>query len=345
MIVPHFNDSERLLRALQSINHYLINNDFKIIVIDDCSKDFHLDIIKKYIYIHNDEIVLIENITNKGTAYCRNIGLNWAINNYFSHVMFVDSDDHLCDFLEISEYLGSEITIFNHYESNEGYTQHTEYRKHIFKKIDNNKEFISIPNSIIRYAIKPNKVPMLGACWAKIFAINSIVEINKFFNVEMRTFEDVEFLISLLSSVEHVKIIDKSIYVHINGIPGMSATFGSAHDSNKMFSFLIVSRAMSKYFKLKLPGEYFNIRHFNACYYSISLVRVALRAKNLSGIYSFYSFVRKRMQSTLFKKAFFYYDVNAAEGHKIIKFLVRYRLSFLLTVVLILISRKRYKNA
>lgn len=345
MIVPHFNDSERLLRALQSINHYLINNTFKVIVIDDCSKTFHLDTIKKYVFIHDYEFVLIENSVNKGPAYCRNIGLNWAINNNFTHVMFVDSDDQLCDFLEISEYLGSEITIFNHYECNEGYSHYTKYKNNIIKTVNNYNKFISINNSIKEYTIRPNKVPMLGACWAKIFEIKSIVEKNKYFNVEMRTFEDVEFLISLLSSVEHVKIVNKSIYAHINGNPGMSATFGGTQHSNKMFSFLIVSRAMSKYFKLKLPREYFNIRHFNACYYSISLVRIALQAKNLSGIFSLYSLIRKRIQSPIFKKAFSHYDVTAAKGHKIIKLLVRYRFSFALAMVLILISRKRYKNA
>jgi hypothetical protein len=342
VIIPHFNDSERLLRALQSINHYLISNDYKVIVIDDCSKVFHLDTIKKYIYDY--EIVLIENDVNNGPAYCRNVGLNWAIDNYFSHVMFVDSDDHLCDFLEISEYLLHEITIFNHYESREGYSYYFDYNNHIIKVIDNFKGFISVSDSIKRYALQPNKVPMLGTCWAKIFAINSIIE-KKYFNVKMRTFEDVEFLISLLSSVERVKIVNKSIYVHTNSAPGLSATFGGTQDFNKMFSFLIVSRALSRYFKLKLPGEFFNIRHFNACYYSISLIRIALRVKNLSQFLNLYSFIRKRMQSMVFYKAFSDYNVDVAEGRKAIKLLILYRFSFVLAILIILISRKRYKNA
>jgi hypothetical protein len=343
VVIPHFNDSERLSRALDSIKVYLINIIYKVVVVDDCSTEEHLKKVRKYENYYGIE--LIENNLNMGPSYCRNIGITWAKDNAYSYIIFIDSDDHLCDYIDASDYNKSEITIFNNFETKEGYNIYDQYKYHVTRKIDNSSGFISISDSVRQFTVKPNRVPILSTCWAKIFDMRSIVKYNNFFKIKMRTFEDVQFLISLLCHVDQINIVNKYIYVHTNGIPGISATFGGDHHINNMFSFLIVTRTIAKYYNLILPKERFNSRHFNACYYSISLIRAAFKANTANEIYLFYLFIQKRINSRIFKKAFNNYDVNAANGRIMIKILAQYKMAFVLTIYLIFISRKRYKNA
>lgn len=61
--------------------------DWEWIIVDDCSTDGSVNIIKKYT---DDRIKLIESKTNKGASEARNLGLEKAKGRY---IAFIDSDD------------------------------------------------------------------------------------------------------------------------------------------------------------------------------------------------------------------------------------------------------------
>lgn len=88
VIVPVFNTGKYLERCLKSlINQNLI--DIEIIVVNDCSSDNSLEILKKFQKI-DKRIVLIDKKENEGLSVARNTGIELARGEYILHI---DSDD------------------------------------------------------------------------------------------------------------------------------------------------------------------------------------------------------------------------------------------------------------
>ena len=86
VIMPVYNTAKYLNEAIDSILNQTYK-DFEFIIIDDCSTDGSLDIIKTY---SDDRIILIENETNKGYVYGLNYALSFAKGKYIARM---DSDD------------------------------------------------------------------------------------------------------------------------------------------------------------------------------------------------------------------------------------------------------------
>ncbi|MDC0078269.1 glycosyltransferase family 2 protein [Deltaproteobacteria bacterium] len=86
VVIPCFNNSETLDRALRSIFSQTRIPD-EVIVVDDCSKDIRaiMSIVKKF-----DDVQLIRNKQNIGPSATRNVGI-WECNSDI--VTFLDADD------------------------------------------------------------------------------------------------------------------------------------------------------------------------------------------------------------------------------------------------------------
>ena len=91
-IIPAYNASSTVVRTLDSIySHSLKTDDFEVIVVDDCSTDDTLSILRDYANTHSNMQVLHQEKNHRQGA-ARNRGLQKAIGEY---VMFVDSDDRV----------------------------------------------------------------------------------------------------------------------------------------------------------------------------------------------------------------------------------------------------------
>ncbi len=88
IISPIYNRQSFILRFLISIQ-YQNFDDLEIILVDDCSSDKSIEIIKEY-QIRDGRIVLIKNKKNKGTFITRNIGALYAKGKY---LIIPDPDD------------------------------------------------------------------------------------------------------------------------------------------------------------------------------------------------------------------------------------------------------------
>lgn len=91
VIIPHFNIPELLRRCLGSIP---CREDVQVVVIDDCSSDENLIILKEMEKSFSKvQFVYLEE--NQGGGNARNVGLQYAIGTY---VFFADADDffHEC---------------------------------------------------------------------------------------------------------------------------------------------------------------------------------------------------------------------------------------------------------
>ena len=88
IISPIYNRQNFILRFLISIQ-YQNFDDLEIILVDDCSSDKSIEIIKEY-QIKDERIILIKNKKNRGTFITRNIGALYAKGKY---LIIPDPDD------------------------------------------------------------------------------------------------------------------------------------------------------------------------------------------------------------------------------------------------------------
>ncbi|MDQ0352773.1 CDP-glycerol glycerophosphotransferase [Alkalibacillus filiformis] len=88
VIVPFYNTEKHLQDCLNSILHQTYSH-LEIILINDQSTDQSLSVAKE-LQKEDSRVEVIENETNMGVGYSRNIGLDQATGDY---VYFVDSDD------------------------------------------------------------------------------------------------------------------------------------------------------------------------------------------------------------------------------------------------------------
>ena len=88
VISPMYNRERYIFEFLKNLQ-YQNFEDIEIILIDDCSKDNTIKIIKEYQKI-DKRLILLKNKINKGTFLSRNIGVQYSKSKYIS---FLDPDD------------------------------------------------------------------------------------------------------------------------------------------------------------------------------------------------------------------------------------------------------------
>lgn len=94
VIIPTFNAALLIKRTLQSILTQNGNYKYEIILVDDCSTDNTLEIVKQ---LHLPAITVLRQDRNQGPAAARNRGIKAATGKYLA---FLDGDDYwLPDFL------------------------------------------------------------------------------------------------------------------------------------------------------------------------------------------------------------------------------------------------------
>lgn len=120
IIIPVYNRENKIENTINSCLSQTFT-DFEIIIIDDCSTDATVEVIKS---IHDERIKLLQNQVNSERCVSRNRGIEFAKGKY---ICFLDSDDlflpnHLLTFYEELEKMNfQECMIFsNSYLQYEG---------------------------------------------------------------------------------------------------------------------------------------------------------------------------------------------------------------------------------
>ena len=134
IILPVYNVEPYLRQCLDSIINQTFK-DFELIVVNDCSPDNSLQIVKEY-QQKDSRIVLLNLPKNKGISNARNEGMKIAKAKY---IVFIDSDDWVReDYVEV---------LFNDIEKNncdvfsEGFTLYDNKNSKYITKSKNNFRF------------------------------------------------------------------------------------------------------------------------------------------------------------------------------------------------------------
>ena len=91
VVIPMYNASKTIVRALNSIKEQTFKCNYQIIVVNDGSKDNSQEIVEKYIADNPELNIILINQINGGVSKARNTGLKQASGNY---IALLDSDDY-----------------------------------------------------------------------------------------------------------------------------------------------------------------------------------------------------------------------------------------------------------
>lgn len=180
IVIPTYNSEKTILKCIDSCINQTYK-DFEILVVDDCSTDNTVSLVKEYIEKNKLEKISIHTLDiNSGAATARNKAISLA--NY-DFIALLDSDDYFHPMkLEIINqqlhlYSNIDLIAHNHYVENE---------------IDNSNIFLGSSE------IKPKKVDCKRLL-LKNFAVTPSVVFKKSislrFNEEMRYTEDHDFFV------------------------------------------------------------------------------------------------------------------------------------------------------
>lgn len=113
VIMPSYNSSKYIRNSINSVLQQTYK-DLELIIVDDCSTDDTVDVIKSY---DDDRIRFFQNKKNSGAAFSRNKALKEAKGKW---IAFLDSDD-----IWVNEKLEKQIKFMN---DNNYHASYTDYR-------------------------------------------------------------------------------------------------------------------------------------------------------------------------------------------------------------------------
>ena len=90
VIIPTYNSSKTIKKAIASVLNQTFITNYEIIIIDDGSTDSTTDIVNDIISHNPDSNFILIKQPNKGAAAARNAGMKCASNEW---IAFLDSDD------------------------------------------------------------------------------------------------------------------------------------------------------------------------------------------------------------------------------------------------------------
>lgn len=146
VITPSYNTEKYIIETIKSVQKQTYTN-WEMIIVDDCSTDCTVEIVKKYIKETNDKrIRLLINNKNSGAAISRNYALKLSKGKW---IAFLDSDD-----LWDSKKLERQISFM---KANNYHFSYTEYSE-INETGEKTHVTISGPRHI-------GKIGMYNYCW------------------------------------------------------------------------------------------------------------------------------------------------------------------------------------
>lgn len=343
--VPHYNSSKFVSRLLNTIANLKFSNAIpKVVIVDDGSSACEVARLMHTTSKFNVDVIL--NNQNNGISSARNSIIEHAISGNYDYIMFADADDYYITKYEIEIDSRYDVSFYGSAEVMDSFINEPSCDNLLLK--DNITHFDNLDVAVKEYLNAPNKVQYFTTCWAKIFSTEFLKSNRIRFLEDMHTFEDVHFMLSCIRSSPSVVSKNYKIYCHTNRSEYLkSATMAYQNDVECLFDFIKLYGPLSGGYYVALHKSVKSAKialwHFMACYYSIALIRSAVRIyQTTKSIKDVYLFVKNKLQSEDLKISFMNYDVSKAGGRYLTKYLVLLNQPLALTIYLIFVGRRRY---
>lgn len=193
VIIPVYNVEEYLRRCLDCLVNQTLR-DIEIILVDDCSTDGSLDILKEYVS-KDERFKLITLSQNQGASFARNKGLEIATGEYLN---FIDSDDTID---------------LNYYEElyKKAHSENLDLVKCSRVKIDLEG---NLTKSNLNSFVKSSIYAFTYEWTTAIFRASIIFDNNIKFPVDVRKAQDVVFLNDVVLKTKTYAVIDNVNYYY-----------------------------------------------------------------------------------------------------------------------------------
>ena len=242
IILPSYNKDIYLEETINSIIHQEFNN-WKLIIIDNCSTDNSREIIRKY--SGNEKISTFFLKKNMGVSFSRNLGVRLSDSKYIS---FIDADD-----IWNNSKLQNQIEFMEKNNYNFTYTDYTPF---FDKKIRIFKKEIITPSSFDYKKFLYNS--SIGT--SSMILSRKIIGVIKF--PKVKTLEDFSFKCEILKKNNAIKFNENNTFYRITK---------NSLTSNKLKNLYWLWHINKKYNKLNFLN---NLK---------SLVLISLRSLNKYG--------------------------------------------------------------
>lgn len=209
VIVPVYNSELYLRRCLDSIVNQSLE-EIEIILVNDCSTDDSIDILKEYKEKYQSKIIILDLKENKGPGGARNEGMNNAKGEYIG---FVDSDDYIEKEMYEELYKLSRLEDYDMVDCAFN-NRHTETIAMSTTKNTWGQLNIEKRDYLVAYS---------GFVWSKIIKRNILIDNNIKFR-ENVTFEDIDFLPIVMLYLKNVYATERVLYYYENNLRSLSNT-------------------------------------------------------------------------------------------------------------------------
>ena len=212
VVVPVYNMEKYVSTCIDALLNQTYRS-FQIILVDDCSEDASLSILREYKKNNSDKILLIESETNIGLGGARNLGIRSSKSEYIG---FVDPDDLIYPTmyeelmsLAVKERLD---IVFCGYETvHESATlKEVASRK---KKYSENLEvqyWNTIPDDIRMSIMSSSKY---GTVWSGVYK-RELIESNNLFFPENLIYEDCFWSYAIILEARSIGIVKEPLYFY-----------------------------------------------------------------------------------------------------------------------------------
>ena len=214
IVIPCYKAAGTIVACLDSIAVQTFDG-FEVIVVDDCSPDDSVDVVRKYSECHPN-VRLLRHEVNGGVSKSRNDGIKAANGDY---VMFVDADDTLerdccAKLMEMAMKHTADCVSCNALVVSAEDTKEPLKKKdglHVFKGAD--------------YAEWQYCAPFFDMCWAKVYRRAFLVENHLEFDETLRYGEDTLF--ANCAALEASTIVVDSDYCGYNYVVGAASAYNT----------------------------------------------------------------------------------------------------------------------
>jgi glycosyltransferase involved in cell wall biosynthesis len=285
VIIPFFNAAKTLKNCLESLENQDFGEKFEIIMINDCSKDNSLKVIKS---TKLKNLKLFSLYKNLGPSGARNYGLDKSRGEY---IFFLDADDKILpSTLSILYKKASSQKIDLVFCDKQKIENFHNQRHNLFAyTADKNFSSAEITKEIKKRVSDPVYLPGVIGCHGKLIKKSIIIKNSIRFVDKLRFMEDEIFIIDVLGYSKNVTYIRKQLYTHNIYSNVITARLKAFDYSFPISNFKVMSehlkqslkRRKCSNFEIELFGKQSLIFYiiYTLVSFSISIFRIKINLK------------------------------------------------------------------